>query len=93
MSHERFRYQPQCSCGATAIYKIAAPWSDARQKELKNYGLACAQHIREQFQRAKARRGEMPASESESVGEVGIYRLGSGGIDTELERVDPDRIP
>ena len=93
MSDERFRYQPRCSCGAAAVFKIAAPWSDARQNELKNYGLACANHVRERFEQAKARCLAMPDSDTESVGEIGIYRLGSSGIDTQLERMELDQIP
>src|SRR5436190_10789493 len=44
MEKTTFAYQPTCSapnCRNPAAYKVAAPWSNGTQRELKNYGLAC----------------------------------------------------
>ena len=49
MTPEHFSYRPPCSepdCPNPATLKVAAVWSDGRFRELKTYGLACAEHGR-----------------------------------------------
>ena len=92
MLRKRFDYTPICSaagCGAEAIYKIAAPWSDGKSRELKNYGLACESHRDSQLARGKIHREGLRLAEGESVGPTGVYRLEPGAIDAKLSRM-PD---
>lgn len=85
-----FKYQPLCSshqCGRPALYKVAAPWSNGTSKELKNYGLACAEHRDEQLARARSNREGLALAEGESLGQVGLYELKLGLRDVELKRL------
>jgi hypothetical protein len=92
MEKPSFRYQPTCSapnCRETAVFKIAAPWSNGPSRELKNYGLACEAHRDSQLALAKLHRQGLKVAEGETVGEVGLYQLTPGRRDTELTRL-PD---
>ena len=92
MLRKRFDYIPTCSaagCGAAAVYKIAAPWSDGKSRELKNYGLACDSHRDSQLARGQIHRAGLRLAEGETVGPTGVYRLVSGVIDAQLSRL-PD---
>jgi hypothetical protein len=83
----RFRYVTGCSangCDHSAIYKIAAAWSDGTSRELKNYGLACLEHRDSQLERARRRHQALRLSDGESVGPVELYVLRTGCRDTEL---------
>jgi len=44
---------PQCR--NTAVYKIAAPWTDGRSVELTTYELACVDHFALAFREAERR--------------------------------------
>jgi hypothetical protein len=85
-----FRYHLTCSvpaCGRPALYKIAAIWSDGTSRELKNYGLACADHGNAQLGAAQRRVRSLRLSDAESVGPVELYILRTGCRDVDLPRV------
>jgi len=88
-----FRYQPTCSfpgCEAVALYKAAAPWSDGKSHELKNYGLACEAHRGKLLKGAESRRRDLCLAEGETIGPLGLYLLTPGCRDAELARVTDD---
>lgn len=92
MEKTTFEYQPKCSaahCDQTAIYKVAAPWSNGTSRELKNYGLACEAHRDSQLALAQLHRQGLKLAEGETVGQVGLYQLVPGKRDVELPRL-PD---
>jgi hypothetical protein len=85
-----FRYRPGCSasaCGQPALYKIAAAWSDGTSRELKNYGLACADHSESQLDAARNRVRSLKLGDAESVGPVELYVLRTGCRDVDLRCV------
>ncbi len=87
-----FHYQPICSapgCQEAAVYKVAAPWSNGLSHELKNYGLACADHRESQLLIAQQHRELLKVAEEETVGSVQLYQLVPGRRDVELSKV-PD---
>jgi hypothetical protein len=73
-------------CEEPAEYKIAAPWNDNRFWELKTYGFACPDHVREVLRGAEARWLEYEPVKGETVHELGIYRYVPGTPDRQLER-------
>lgn len=84
---EVFHYRPEChvaGCPAPASFKVAAVWSDGTSRELKNYGLACADHVQALETRALASREGLRLAEGESVGPVRSYLLEPGRRDTDL---------
>jgi hypothetical protein len=84
------QYNVLCSapgCSQQAIYKIGATWSDGKQRELKNYGMACEEHRVQQLERAKAQRDRLRLAEGESVGRVELYQLVPGVRDADLPKV------
>jgi hypothetical protein len=86
---QSFRYRPGCSaigCDETAVYKIAATWSDGTSRELKNYGLACEAHRDSQLEVARLHHIGLRLSEGETVGPVELYLSLSGCRDTQLSR-------
>lgn len=92
MEKTTFAYQPTCSapnCQNPAAYKVAAPWSNGTQRELKNYGLACEAHRDSQLSRGQLHRQGLKLVAGETVGEVGLYQLVSGRRDVELPRLPP----
>jgi hypothetical protein len=74
-------------CGETAVYKIAAPWSDGVFTELKTFGFACADHLGNVFRGAENRRKHYTAHSGESVGDIGIYKFEPGKRDKHLQRL------
>ncbi len=74
-------------CREPASYKIAAPWSDGRFSELKNFGHACADHLGTIFRDAEDRRQEYTPSAGETVEEIGIYRFEQSRRDRQLQRL------
>lgn len=89
MTPRPFSYEPKCSttgCGKSAVYKIAAPWSDGTSRELKNYGLACIEHRDAELARAMQSREGLILAEGESVGPVGLYRIVRGAVDSRLPK-------
>ena len=92
MEKSTFQFIPTCStpkCGQPAIFKVAAPWSNGPQRELKNYGLACEGHRDSQLALAQIHRKDLKLAEGETVGQVGLYKLHPGKRDAELVR-QPD---
>jgi hypothetical protein len=92
METKAFQYKPACTasnCDKPALYKIAAVWSNGTSRELKNYGLACADHRDSQLALAQLHRQGLRLAEGESVGPVGLYQLIEGKRDVELPRL-PD---
>jgi hypothetical protein len=76
------------TCREPALYKVAAPWSDGRFKELKTYGHACAEHLGPVFRAAEDRRATYRPAEGETVGDIAIYRYGNGWLDSQLKRLE-----
>ncbi|WP_406693594.1 hypothetical protein V5E97_21405 [Singulisphaera sp. Ch08] len=92
MEKTTFHYQPICSaphCDNSAVYKVAAPWSNGRSRELKSYGLACEAHRDSQLALAQLHRQGLKLAEGETIGPVGLYELAAGKRDAELSRL-PD---
>jgi hypothetical protein len=90
MNDHSFHYQPLCSspgCERAAVVKVAAPWSDGTSDELKNYGLACAEHRAELLNRARSHREGLTLADGELIGKVGLYELSPGKRDKELVRL------
>ncbi|MCS7167625.1 MAG: hypothetical protein RMI91_01210 [Gemmatales bacterium] len=77
-------YEP--NCGRPAIYKIAAEWSDGYTRELKTYGLTCADCLWKWYQRAVRSRQALRLAPGEYVGELAVYRFERGKRDVELVR-------
>jgi hypothetical protein len=73
-------------CQEAAVYKIAAPWSDGSFRELKTYGFACADHVRDVLRSAEVRWLDYEPVRSEQVHEIGIYCYEPGRSDRELVR-------
>ena len=76
-------------CPDPAAYKIAAPWRGGGFSELKEYALACPDHVAPTL--AEARRRSVAYHhqlvEGEDVGAIGVYRLDDGRRDSHLERL------
>jgi hypothetical protein len=92
---QSFQYRPGCSaigCDETAVYKIAATWSDGTSRELKNYGLACEVHRDTQLEVAQLHHAGLQLSEGETVGPVELYLLLPGCRDAQLSRVNDPTI-
>jgi hypothetical protein len=82
-----FRYLAGCSaanCASRAVYKIAATWSGAASRELKNYGLACEQHRDQMFAAARLHHERLKLADDETVGPLELYLLRGGCRDAEL---------
>ncbi len=73
-------------CGEPAVFKIAAPWTDGRFRELKTYGFACEEHVRDVLRSAEVRWLNYEPVRGEAVHEIGIYRYEPGKRDAELVR-------
>lgn len=80
----------QPGCGEPATFKVAAPWSDQRFWELKTYGFACREHVRDVLRSAEARWLDYEPVKGEVVGYLGIYEYEVGRKDRELVRVELD---
>jgi hypothetical protein len=74
-------------CQESAVYKIAAPWSDGRFSELKTYGHACSKHLGPVFRDSDIRRARYKAAPGESIDELAIYRYEPGRRDRQLQRL------
>ena len=77
-------------CGEPATFKVAAPWSDQRFWELKTYGFACRDHVRDVLRSAEARWLDYEPVKGEVVGYLGMYEYEVGRKDRELIRVELD---
>jgi hypothetical protein len=72
-------------CGEPATHKVAAPWGDGRFSELKTYGFACRDHVRDVCRRAEVRWLDYEPVAGETVGSLAIYRFEEGKGDRNLE--------
>jgi hypothetical protein len=73
-------------CGASAIYKIAARWSDGVTSELKTYALSCVGCLAEQFARSRAKQKACRLAAGETLEPPSIYELARGQRDRQLTR-------
>lgn len=95
-SQKVFRYTPTCSapgCEEPAIFKVAAPWSNGTSHELKNYGLACEAHRNSLLARARLHQRNVALADGETVGNVGLYSLKTGCLDSALTRLPDHEAP
>jgi hypothetical protein len=76
-------------CGKLAEYKIAAQWSDGITKELKTYGLTCADCLAACFAASLRKQAACRLAPNETLDLPGIYALKRGIRDVELIRL-PD---
>jgi hypothetical protein len=77
-------YTPRC--GAKALFKVAARWSDGTTAELKTYGLSCAACLAGQLARAGANRAACRLAPGETLEAPGVYELARGQRDRKLTR-------
>ena len=73
-------------CGAPAVYKIAARWSDGTTHELKTYALTCAACLAPSFASAVAKRVACRLTAGETLEAPGVYDLARGARDRALAR-------
>lgn len=73
-------------CGAPAVYKVAARWSDGITAELKTYALTCADCLAAQFAVAVSKRGACRLTAGETLDAPGVYDLARGSRDRALAR-------
>jgi hypothetical protein len=64
-------------CGAAAVYKVAAQWSDGVTSEMKTYALCCDACLKKCFEVARLKHTECPLEIGETLGEPGIYERGN----------------
>ena len=74
-------------CQKPAQYKLGAPWSNGRVSELKNYGLACEEHLGPLFRSAEDRRAQYKAAPGETIDHIHIYRYETGQLDKQHPRL------
>ena len=86
MPQERFVRCSWHDCEEPAVYKIAAPWSDGRFSELKTYGFACVDHLKDVLRGAEARWLDYEPVKGEVVQDIAIYRYEAGKSDRQLQR-------
>ena len=88
MDHTQpYHYTPICDvdeCDHPAAYKVAAPWSDGTQNELKNYGVYCTHHAYQALEFARERQADVRVGPGENVGPVRLFELIEGRRDAEL---------
>ena len=73
-------------CGAPAVYKIAARWSDGTTHELKTYALTCSGCLPTSFAAAHAKRTACRLTIGETLEAPGVYDLTRGARDRALTR-------
>ncbi|HEY1186863.1 MAG TPA: hypothetical protein VGE74_04355 [Gemmata sp.] len=73
-------------CGAPALYKLAAKWSDGTTAELKTYGLSCAACLPQLFALAHQKRAACRLAVGETLDVPSVYELARGGRDRALTR-------
>jgi hypothetical protein len=73
-------------CGALAVYKIAARWSDGITQELKTYALTCAGCLAASFRDSCAKQAACRLAPNETLEAPGIYELARGRRDPQLVR-------
>lgn len=73
-------------CGAPAVYKVAARWTDGTTNELKTYALTCAACLADQFALAVNKRAACRLTAGETLDAPGVYDLARGSRDRVLTR-------
>lgn len=73
-------------CGAPALYKVAAKWSDGTTAELKTYSLACGGCLPKLLAAARERRAACRLGVGETLESPAVYELARGGRDRALSR-------
>lgn len=73
-------------CGAPALFKVAAKWSDGTTAELKTYSLACDACLPKLFANAVEKRAACRLGVGETLDAPGVYELARGGRDRALSR-------
>ncbi|MCS7022996.1 MAG: hypothetical protein NZU63_14345 [Gemmataceae bacterium] len=84
-----WRYVIRCqtpACGALAVYKVAAAWSDGVTDELKTYALTCPSCLPYWFEQACRKQTLCRLAHGETLAKPGIYELSPGKRDRELAR-------
>ena len=74
----RFRYTRTCvvpDCAQAPQFKVAAVWSDGPLRELKNYGLTCAQHLDDLLAHARTQQERVAMRDDEQLGPVHVITL------------------
>ena len=74
-------------CKNLAAYKIAATWSDGVQKELKTYGLVCADCLPAWFRRSRDKQNACHLAQGETLEPPGIFHIERGVRDLQLKRL------
>jgi len=74
-------------CERTALYKIAARWSDGITGELKTYALTCAECLPEWFQRSRQKQKACRLAPGEKLEPPSIFKMVRGQRDRILERL------
>jgi hypothetical protein len=85
MDEPTFHYTRTCStpgCIDPPRYKIGAAWSDGPLRELKNYGLACENHLQALLDRARTQYERVAMRDDEQVGPVQVFELPQPQPDT-----------
>src|SRR5438270_5809280 len=83
------RYEVRCTqpgCSHSAVYKIAARWSDGATEELKTYALCCAGCLPEVFRQSVQKNAVCRRARGETLEQPGIYQLSHGQRDRQLAR-------
>ncbi len=73
-------------CGRPALYKIAACWSDGVTRELKTYGLSCAECLADWLARSRAKQAACRLTPGETLEPPGVYEMLRGQRDQQLKR-------
>jgi hypothetical protein len=73
-------------CGRTAVYKIAAQWSDGLTQELKTYALSCPECMAGWFHASRGKQARCRTAPGETLQPPGIYLLQRGARDVHLVR-------
>jgi len=63
-------------CREDAESKVAAPWNDGSNAELKTFGYACSNHCEPVLAYAQKRPKPRHLTASETVGGISAYELG-----------------
>ena len=73
-------------CRTSALFKIAAEWSDGPTRELKTYFLCCPDCVKPLRPAAVAKRRASRLAPREALGAPGVYELSRGSADRALVR-------
>ena len=74
-------------CSHSAVYKIAAQWSDGITRELKTYALTCEDCLPGFFHQSRQKQKACRSTPGETLETPGIFRMVRGQRDRVLERL------